>query len=1072
MLKLHICSGWKCVRCTLTGMVLSVAILMVADSHFSPVGAQIRSDVTLENESSIVIDTPNGLRLEGGAIRGTGLFHSFADFNIESGQSVYFVHPSSVANILTRVTGNQPSAIDGTLGVEGTANLFLINPNGIVFGDNAQLDMAGSFTAATVDSLWVDGYEFSAIQPESPVPLLSLSVTPGIQYGAIANSLLTNTATLTVGEQQQLTLLGGTVTNQGALIAPGGEVELSGHEIAQIGTVETRLADGRVGTLLIDPKDILIQAGTPTSGDDISQALAGNNVVLQADNDITVDDDIISTSENNLTLLAGRSVALTPDRSIVLNGGDFIVRFNDQPVNPVDRDSGIAQFLMQPGSEILTNSGLVSITSGTFGQISEVETTGGTINTTQPGGSGNDITLVALSDIATGSLITGLQNPISPFLEPQTVNSGNITIRSQQGNITTTDVLFAEAQIEGGDIILDAANDLTILDNISTRGRTKSGNLTFTNGNTLSIIRGDERLSVDTRIDGAGSPGNVLLAAPTIVLEDSIVVAVNASDVQGGNVQVNANEVLLRNGRIATLAFLGSGDAGDLIMNTDRLTIVKEPDTVVTEGVGIATTASFGSLGDGGDITINATEFVDISADVPGPFVPTPNQILQAVLQNDTGIVASGIGRGSSGTISVNTERLSVREGSGLITASIAGQGGDININASTVELEGAAGFLTATSVVGLDAGDLSMQAEQVELKDGAFLGTATISNEGQAGRVDLSTQQLSIQNGSVISLATLGRGEGGRAIIEATDLIEITGTSADGTISSGIQANSLGTGDAGTMEITTGEFRIRDGATVTVSGEGEGDAGNIGIGARLLFLDQGNITATSASGTGGNVVLQIDELLLLRNGSAISTTAGQTGTRGDGGNITIGKGFIIAVPGENSDITANAFEGNGGNIAIATQGLLGIEFRENLTPLSDITASSQFGLDGDVAIEQFNPNIEPADVVLPDQLAAADQITARCAIPANPANSLVTTGRGGLPSDPRQLRQGNRVLHDWRRPNRSTTADEEITLPMENIVEAQTWQVNAQGQVQLVARAPQSAHLITTDCATSQEPV
>ncbi|MBE9068331.1 S-layer family protein, partial [Leptolyngbya cf. ectocarpi LEGE 11479] len=190
----------------------------------------------------------------------------------------------------------------------------------------------------------------------------------------------------------------------------------------------------------------------------------------------------------------------------------------------------------------------------------------------------------------------------------------------------------------------------------------------------------------------------------------------------------------------------------------------------------------------------------------------------------------------------------------------------------------------------------------------------------------------------------------------------------------------------------------------------------------------------------------------------------------GNGGNITVGDGFIIAIPGSNSDITANAFEGNGGRIAIATQGLLGIDFRENLTPLNDITASSQFGLDGNVVIEQFNPDIEPTDTVLPDQLASTDQITARCAAPANPANSLITTGRGGLPTDPRQLRQGSTILHDWRRPGESAG---EITAPQlthETLSEAQDWFVDDRGQVQLVASVSPSVSLNAPACATARE--
>ncbi|WP_229424017.1 filamentous hemagglutinin N-terminal domain-containing protein [Moorena producens] len=140
--------------------------------------AQITPDQTLGNESSVV--TPNltitgepGDLIEGGATRGSNLFHSFQDFNVGQLQRVYFANPAGIDHILSRVTGSNISNILGTLGVDGGANLFLLNPNGIVFGQNARLDIAGSFFATTANSLvFNNGTEFSATNPEA------LSFTP------------------------------------------------------------------------------------------------------------------------------------------------------------------------------------------------------------------------------------------------------------------------------------------------------------------------------------------------------------------------------------------------------------------------------------------------------------------------------------------------------------------------------------------------------------------------------------------------------------------------------------------------------------------------------------------------------------------------------------------------------------------------------------------------------------------------------------------------------------------------------------------------------------------------------
>ncbi len=108
----------------------------------APAKAQVTPNTTLGNEASRL--TPNQVingasadRINGGAQRGINLFHSFGEFNIGNGQRVYFGNPVGVENILTRVTGASTSNILGTLGVDGAANLFLINPNGIFFGQNA-----------------------------------------------------------------------------------------------------------------------------------------------------------------------------------------------------------------------------------------------------------------------------------------------------------------------------------------------------------------------------------------------------------------------------------------------------------------------------------------------------------------------------------------------------------------------------------------------------------------------------------------------------------------------------------------------------------------------------------------------------------------------------------------------------------------------------------------------------------------------------------------------------------------------------------------------------------------------
>ncbi|NEO82119.1 filamentous hemagglutinin N-terminal domain-containing protein [Moorena sp. SIO4G3] len=207
----------------------------------SPTLAQITPDSTLGNENSQV--TPNQTirgavadLIEGGAIRDSNLFHSFLEFNVGNGQRVYFANPDGITNILTRVTGSTLSQILGTLGVNGSANLFLLNPNGIAFGSNARLDVAGSFFASTADSaLFDNGFNFSASDPNAP-PLLTINIPIGLQYGSNPGSVNVIGATLGIETGQTMALLGGEVNLNGATLqVPGGRVELGG--LSSPGTV-------------------------------------------------------------------------------------------------------------------------------------------------------------------------------------------------------------------------------------------------------------------------------------------------------------------------------------------------------------------------------------------------------------------------------------------------------------------------------------------------------------------------------------------------------------------------------------------------------------------------------------------------------------------------------------------------------------------------------------------------------------------------------------------------------------------------------------------------------------------
>ncbi|MEM9924888.1 MAG: S-layer family protein, partial [Cyanobacteria bacterium P01_D01_bin.50] len=561
----------------------------------------------------------------------------------------------------------------------------------------------------------------------------------------------------------------------------------------------------------------------------------------------------------------------------------------------------------------------------------------------------------------------------------------------------------------------------------------------------------------------SGTDGNITLEnLNSLELFDS---RITASTINGeaGNININAaDSVKLESGSKLTSEARGSGEAGELIITTNQFTMTNSQVNVSSKADGIA-----------GDVFINASDV-------------NMNQNAKIFATTESG-VGDGIALNGLTTLSLNNSEISA--------STIDGVAGDIDINATnSVKLENGSKIASEATGNG-EAGDITTTTNQFAAADNS---QATVSSKGrgnagfmliEASNVFLDNQakisgttesgiggnitlddltSLSLNN-SEISASTED-GVAGTLNINAADSIELTGKG-------GFSVQSTEGGTAGSVIVNTSQFNINDEAQVTVSSR-LGQAGNLEIIADDLFLNRGRLTAETGVGEsseGANITLDIQDLLWMRNGSLISAEAFDTA---NGGNITINnaEGFTIGLRFENSDISANATQGNGGNIDITTQNIFGLVFRDRKTSYSDITASSKFGVSGEVTVNQLNVNPDSGLIELPSNLVGTTKIEAGCA--ASAGNNFVISGRGGLPESPDDLFTGNTAiieLVDLVLPESvaSKIKNENSYLSVDNqenqIVEATEWEIDADGNVIFVAQVsesnPQHSGLSSLSC-------
>ncbi|MGF2033868.1 MAG: S-layer family protein [Nostoc sp. CmiVER01] len=944
--------------------------------------AQITPDSTLPNNSRVT--TQNNIStIEGGTQAGSNLFHSFGQFSVPTGGTAIFNNAANIQNIISRVTGGLASNIDGIIRANGTANLFLINPNGIIFGQNAQLNIGGSFVATTANAIAFGNQGFfSASNPQSSSSLLTVNPS-ALLFNQIAAAPLQNNSQaqgteldpsknfipkgLRVPDGKSLLLVGDNISmNGGGLFAFGGRVELGG--LAEPGTVGIDVNGNNLSLSFPDSK---LRANLYlTNGANVNvRAASGGTIAINA---------------RNLKILRGSQLFAGISRG--LGGSD--VKAGDILIN---------------ATEAFTIADADSVISNRVGVGAK--------------GKGGDVQISAGSLSASG----GAQ------LYAGTYGQGD----AGSVNINVRDTTSFDGENQKAPNLHSGASS-----KVESSGIGQGGNVNLQ----TRLLRLTNGAQLDVSSLGEGNAGAVNIHARDIVID-------------GQSTQLESSGIYSRiNTAYVPEYHQGVGQGGDINITADSLS--------VTNG-GVITTSTLGR-GNAGNVFINAR---DIVFDGMGKF-DRNKQIRQSSAATSA---VRDIGVGQGGSVNITAESLRVSNGASLSTTTLGqGSAGNVLINARNIVLDGVGSYLNEVQSYFLPSGIYS----QMETK-----------YAGQGGYVNVIADSLSVTNGAVITTSTLGPGNAGNVFINARDIV-LDGVDKNGFFSGVFStADKKAIGNGGYIDISTKSLSVSNGAKIATISQGNNNAaGSIKVVARSIRLDNGAvIAAETASGKGGNITLENHrenlDLLLIRRGSRISTTAGIENQGGDGGNITINAphGFIIAVPKENSDITANAFTGKGGNVQISAFGVYGIQFRDKENPqTSDITASSQFGING--TVELNTPDIDPNSGLVNLPVVPVDtQVAQTCTAGSTVAKSSFTiTGRGGLPPNPGEALSADAVQVDLvtlnpKVGNTPAVSTNPINPTPDRIVEATGWVIAANGDVILTNSAPtvtpHSSWQRTADC-------
>ena len=901
------------------------------------------------------------------------------------------------------------------------------------------------------------------------------------------------------------------------------ETQLNAGTNVTISTGSTGTADGNIFAENFEikkststPATLTLQAANDITLD--SFGINSNNgllnVLLQADSDnsgkgnINISKGSFQTAGGQFTATADnislKNASINSDNATNNNAGDISLKgeaiaIESAGVNAKTTGNGNAANINIDSKTLTINGGINSETSSTgnagsikINNVGDMALSSGSINT-KTTGSGN------AGNINIGSQALTINGQINSETS-STGNAGSIKINNAAAMALSSESINTKTSGSGnaGNINIDSQT-------LSIKGGINSGTSSTGNAGSIKINNaGDMALSsgnINTKTSGSGIAGNIKIDSQTLTVTSG---GINSEALSTGNtglIYINTDFLAIKDSGIKTKTSL-TGNADDVTINANSIKLT-------SGSIGSSTS----DIGKAGNVKLNATNSIsllsqgsiDSSTEGDGQAGNVTIKTDTLNIQNQSAITSNTLGRGNGGMISIsansilgsnnagiNTDTGVNRKNTPVQTVNNQGNAGKIEINTKRFFMSNNSGITSETGSRG-QAGEIKLNTDSLELRNNANITTSTFDNQttGNAGRIEVTANSVLFDNdipnvNSGLGSGTRGTGNGGEISLQAGNAVFRN--------RGGIGINTDGKGNAGTLNLTANSLLMENAAIASESrqsGKGgnlnfvidrdlqlrnsnisvsskpsnndntqPGMAGDITIQAASILLDNARIQGEATSVNGGDITLKLQDLLSLRRNSAISTTAGTDKAGGNGGNISINTPFIIAVPQENSDISANAFTGKGGKVDIFAQGVFGIVYRPQPTNRSDITASSQFGINGVVTIN--TPDVDPSRglIPLPTNLVDPSNRIAQACNTRRETSSFIATGRGGIPASPTEPLIGEEGLANWiTLPNSGQQSNSRnsnfVNSPKNEIVEAQGWVVDGKGDVILVAQAP-----------------